>query len=804
MKTVISRLLTLFLALSILLGATACSFIPSGDEPDDPKDDPADTPKSFSVVLYCDENVSADSTTLIVKEGEDASFTLTFNQGYVFSSCEVTLGDGNAVFDEQTSKLTVSGTTKNTVVYVYTEEFKYDLTEEYPYIFKPSSQGKDTSLPGTSSAMAVGTLVTLSAGDNERVFVGWTVGARYSSGGTLLSESRNFQFRMSPEYLSGGKVTVYANYVDADKLTYDLNGGSVNSSSQNLSSTDYYSVTKTQDTVTVKYTKEYLEFFECGCTFYDDGSFYRDGYLLIEYNTKPDGTGTGYSLGSKIPLVAKTGSPVLYCIWAEQTSAADFTTDEVSIPYAYDANATRAPHWVENGLVITKYNGDASFVVIPEKIGDKYVTAIAEGAFENKSLTTLAMGKRILRIEDGAFTGCSSLTTFYFPDSIAEMSNDAFDAATYSGFKNLYVNATMAPRYSSADTGGLSVKLSRLLASEHKNRIIVVAGSSSYQGLASKYLEDLLDGEYRVINFGTTRTTNGGIYLEAMGALAHSGDMIIYAPENSSYMMGERELYWKTLRDLEHMYNIFRHVDISHYTNVFGAFSDYNTNNTGKKYGRYRKNPTTYESVVSKSDRINKYGDHQKDERASYVGKVEYIDTYFITMNERIKSRFDLDWNNKDQANHKDYTDLTDKTWCSFTDSYYKNEMNRVIASAKSSGASVYFGFCPVDGDKLVEGASSSRWLAAYDKLIDDTYIFDGRIGKAESYVFDHKYFYDCAFHPNDYGRTYRTYQLYLDIVNTLKINNTKTVTELGTSYQGCLFESGAVNEPLTPWRPEE
>ena len=43
--------------------------------------------------------------------------------------------------------------------------------------------------------------------------------------------------------------------------------------------------------------------------------------------------------------------------------------------------------------------------------------------------------------------------------------------------------------------------------------------------------------------------------LEAMQGLAKEGDVILYAPENSSYMMGETELYYKTLRDIEGMNN---------------------------------------------------------------------------------------------------------------------------------------------------------------------------------------------------------------------------------------------------------
>ena len=51
------------------------------------------------------------------------------------------------------------------------------------------------------------------------------------------------------------------------------------------------------------------------------------------------------------------------------------------------------------------------------------------------------------------------------------------------------------------------------------------------------------------------------------------GDTVIFAPENSVYMMGDTALYWKTIRDMEMLFEFFRYVDIAGYTNVFGAFT---------------------------------------------------------------------------------------------------------------------------------------------------------------------------------------------------------------------------------------
>ena len=125
-------------------------------------------------------------------------------------------------------------------------------------------------------------------------------------------------------------------------------------------------------------------------------------------------------------------------------------------------------------------------------------------------------------------------------------------------------------------------------------------------------------------------------------------------------------------------------------------------------------------------------------------------------------------------------------------------QINHAIAAAKSSGAKVYFGFCPADADAVVAEARNSDWLLEYDEMIKNNYDFDGLIGSCADYIFNHKYFYDCAFHPNDYGRTYRTYVLYTDVCEVLGITAVNGIYDVGTNFEGCLFEEGSDGTPLT------
>ncbi|MBR5448859.1 MAG: leucine-rich repeat protein, partial [Clostridia bacterium] len=581
--------------------------------------------------------------------------------------------------------------------------YKHNPDETFDYFFDSPSK-EDVSTPGRGLDLPAGRYITVEARDTTRKFEGWSFNTKMKDASDIVSTDRVFSFNLSPEYAKMGVIKIYANYSDYNKLVYDVNGGSINTATANMGGNAHSTVTVDGNLVSATYSDEYLAFFECGSSFWDDGSFYKDGAILKEYNTKPDGTGEAYSLGSKVPLTTDGTQTVLYCIWAEETAVVDFEYSDITMSFPL-SKSEYVPNWNTTGVTITAYYGNDETVVIPEYINGKPVIAISSGAFAHCNMKTLVMGNNIQRIDDGAFTDCPMLSTVYYPDSIYYVTNESFDAETTAAIKHLYVNATMAPRYSSADVGGLAVKMSRLLAPVSTPRIIIIAGSSSYQGLGTEYMEALLKGKYRVINFGTTRTTHGFMYLEAMGALANENDTILYAPENSSYMFGERELYYKTYRDFEGMINIYRYVDMSQYTNVFGSFHELN------EY-RYAMAPTTYEGVCERAREseydanrgiINKYGDYLKNDRGDTAAV--YYDSYHITLNEYIKSKYEGAWNNvgNQQAN-SNYLDPNNNTWCKINDPYYADSMNRVITIAKSSGASVYFSFCPVDESKLVDG----------------------------------------------------------------------------------------------------
>ncbi len=99
------------------------------------------------------------------------------------------------------------------------------------------------------------------------------------------------------------------------------------------------------------------------------------------------------------------------------------TTTEEPSPFTYKTE--------DGGAVITAYSGNYSVLVIPEKLGDHQVIAIADSVFSgNTKLTSVTLPKGIKKLGWFAFSGCTSLKSIHIPDSVSEIGYDAFAYCT--------------------------------------------------------------------------------------------------------------------------------------------------------------------------------------------------------------------------------------------------------------------------------------------------------------------------------------------------------------------------------------
>ncbi len=81
----------------------------------------------------------------------------------------------------------------------------------------------------------------------------------------------------------------------------------------------------------------------------------------------------------------------------------------------------------EDGVEITKYNGNDNDVVIPSEIDGKKVIRIASRAFRGcYSLESLTIPDSVTSIGDAAFSECIRLTSLTIPNSVTSIGDAAF------------------------------------------------------------------------------------------------------------------------------------------------------------------------------------------------------------------------------------------------------------------------------------------------------------------------------------------------------------------------------------------
>ena len=493
-----------------------------------------------------------------VRPGEDAVFHVTLDPSAVFLRT-----DGGAEYDEKAGTLTLRN-----VRYPSTVSLQAAVDPvKVKYFVEGINQGGRVETDIPQGFIWDGTVVHVNALPKENFrFEGWSLKYSLEKGGEFLTAQPQFTYTVQ------GDTFLVANFirirpdVEVPKddglpkilFNYHTNGGV------------YAGTEMTLYPHTVSKHHIYQNCLP------GKGYFTRDGYQLIEYNTRPDGSGNAYSLGSKITEEGDTVD--LYCIWAKETDASAFT-------------------WVEDGIgtCITSYTGTDKTVVIPEKLGGKAVIRVAAGAFRDAPFETLVIPRTMQVVEAGAFGCTAAFTTLYMPDGIKSIPDDAF--TNTEGLRNYRLNAVRDPAYTNSTEGNYVVKWERLV-SEKGPKLILVAGSSAFYGLNSPMMEELLGGKYAVVNYGTNVSSCGMFYLEALLPYIGKDDIVIHAPEYLDSTRGSTELSWKQYQATEYYYNIWRDVNIGNYTKIFSSLTEFNQYRGSKSY-----------DYTATASNINKWGD---------------------------------------------------------------------------------------------------------------------------------------------------------------------------------------------------
>ena len=291
-----------------------------------------------------------------------------------------------------------------------------------------------------------------------------------------------------------------------------------------------------------------------------DGLFTRDGYTLVSWNTRPDGTGQRIGLGSRtdVPQDALT----LYAQWEKWSAAQDFIF------------TVR-----DDTVAITGYRGNDATIVIPAVIEGKTVTENTSGAFECCAATQVIFPKSVKKVEEGAFRNCALESLVLF-DNIEVISDGSF--ADCKELKTLRINAVEKPYgYNYRKESVYADKVDLLIQAQGKKKIVFYGGCSMWFNLDSTQLTPLLEQGYQVINMGLNGMANSFVQMQIIEAFLEPGDIFFHTPEiSSAQQMMIRQTMDNDNGDklwcgLEYNYDLFTLVDMRTVPGVLSSLRDY-------------------------------------------------------------------------------------------------------------------------------------------------------------------------------------------------------------------------------------
>lgn len=364
------------------------------------------------------------------------------------------------------------------------------------------------------------------------LFGGWSVGGYLSDGGELLSKSSAFEYTITENTI------LYANFTDRSTFNVKYNpnfGTQIKNIDGEYSPGEYINLAV------------------------DNGAFVRDGYSLVAFNTKSDGSGTRYSLGAMLEMPRH--DVTLYAEWVKESD-----------PSYFDCTV------LDGGVVINGLNAagkaaDLTKLTLPKYIDEVPVISVSAGAFTDMTaLERVIIPVGIKTLGSGAFAGCTALTTVFFPETMTYIADDAFDNTP--NFTNMRVIACLDRAFDYDYDSAMADKYMRLLNTEGK-RIILVGGSNLSFGLDSSMIKAQYP-DYTVINFSCSAFYGILPLFDMLEKHVRADDIVIFAPEYYSTMYAyTEESTMNNWQYIESNYDILSDINIKTNSYVFRTFTDY-------------------------------------------------------------------------------------------------------------------------------------------------------------------------------------------------------------------------------------
>ncbi len=390
-------------------------------------------------------------------------------------------------------------------------------------------------------------------------FKGWSIGGYIDDGGEVIGGESRLDYTITEDTI------LYANFKDlsVSSIKFEGNNGII------LENIDMESSPNVYINLPV-----------------DNGKIKREGYTLVGYNTKYDGTGESYQLGEM--LIVPENDMVLYAMWAKNTEDAYFNysifNDTVTI----------------NG--VANKNNLETEVCIPSTFNGKKVVAIADNAFKGmNTLEKVIIPIGVERIGKNAFAGCKNLTTVYLPETLTYMADNSFSDC--NKFTQLRILPSLGRAFDYDYDSVLADKYMRLKYSEGK-RIILVGGSNLTFGINSVMLKERFNS-YDIVNFSGSYHYGIITPFELIKANVREGDIVIFIPEYHNTTYGECESSMITnWQYIESNYAMLEDINIQNTPVLLQQFTKYLDRKRAILPGKLKNS----DSVYVRSG-INGYGD---------------------------------------------------------------------------------------------------------------------------------------------------------------------------------------------------
>lgn len=391
--------------------------------------------------------------------------------------------------------------------------------------------------------------------------------------------------------------------------------------------------------------------------------FTRDGYTLMGWNTKADGSGVAVGLGSRID---PADGPELYAQWSKWSESSLFRWEAT-----------------DNGIVITGYLGDEEIVSVPGKIQGQTVTTIAADAFRDAQCHTVILPDTLLSLEEGAFRN-ARLSDLYLFDNIRRIGDPG------ASIQTLHINAWELPVYSGTYYDTFQDKYDRLLSLKDQKKMVLFSGSSTRFGFDSAMLAEAFP-EYEIVNMGVFAYTNAMPQLELILQCMKPGDVLIHMPEfdtSDTQFCITTDLDEAFFNMMESNYDTITKLDLRHYTNIFSNFESYLTTRETMTKKNYAISASDYDEdgIPVDSPSYNEYGD-------------------YIVYRPNPASKFPV------------YGMPVPYTVAAFPEDPFITSMNRMYRRFLDAGVSVYYTYSPRNIMALSE-ASTPEARAALDAYL--------------------------------------------------------------------------------------